>query len=147
MPETEELAVLGAVVCFYLLFKDLRYSRRRLRRYLRRRLRGRRRLRVPDSAATRPAQHAVKPPPRRAFGSARSPRTISGRARVTDGDGILVSGEEIRFVGLDAPEWDQVAKHRDGYWFNHELACVVHNELSSRPALMYGLCPEPQGSL
>lgn len=59
----EELAVLGAVVCFYLLFKDLRYSRRRLRRYLRRRLRGRRRLRVPGSAATRPAQHAVKPRP------------------------------------------------------------------------------------
>ena len=45
--------------------------------------------------------------------------TIAGKAYVTDGDGIRVSGEEIRFAGLDAPEWDQMAKHRDGYWFGH----------------------------
>ena len=45
--------------------------------------------------------------------------TIAGKAYVTDGDGIRVSGQEVRFAGLDAPEWDQVAKHRDGYWFRH----------------------------
>ena len=45
--------------------------------------------------------------------------TFTGKAYVTDGDGIRVSGQEIRFAGLDAPEWDQVAKHRDGYWFGH----------------------------
>ena len=44
---------------------------------------------------------------------------LTGKAFVTDGDGIRVSGQEIRFVGLDAPEWDQPAKHRDGYWFAH----------------------------
>jgi len=38
---------------------------------------------------------------------------------VTDGDGIRVDGQEVRLVGLDAPEWDQRARHRDGYWFNH----------------------------
>ena len=43
--------------------------------------------------------------------------TISGKAYVTDGDGIRVSGQEIRLTGLDAPEWDQPAQHRDGYWF------------------------------
>lgn len=46
-------------------------------------------------------------------------RRIIGKAYVTDGDGIRVAGHEVRFVGLDAPEWDQRAKHQDGYWFNH----------------------------
>ena len=27
--------------------------------------------------------------------------------------------QEVRLAGLDAPEWDQKARHRDGYWFNH----------------------------
>ena len=45
--------------------------------------------------------------------------TLAGKAYVTDGDGIRVSGHEVRFAGLDAPEWDQLAKHRDGYWFRH----------------------------
>lgn len=44
--------------------------------------------------------------------------TITGKAYVTDGDGIRVSGYSIRFAGLDAPEWDQLAKHQHGYWFN-----------------------------
>ena len=46
-------------------------------------------------------------------------RSITGKAYVTDGDGIRVDKQEVRLVGLDAPEWDQKAKHRDGYWFNH----------------------------
>ena len=45
--------------------------------------------------------------------------TLAGKAYVTDGDGISVSGQEVRFAGLDAPEFDQVAKHQDGYWFGH----------------------------
>lgn len=48
----------------------------------------------------------------------RPARTIAGKAYVTDGDGLRVSGHEIRFAGLDAPEYDQRAMHRDGYWFN-----------------------------
>ena len=46
-------------------------------------------------------------------------RTISGKAWVTDGDGIRVARQEVRIAGLDAPEWDQKAKHQDGYWFSH----------------------------
>ena len=46
-------------------------------------------------------------------------RTISGRAFVTDGDGLRVRGHTIRIAGVDAPEHDQAAKHRDGYWFPH----------------------------
>ena len=46
-------------------------------------------------------------------------RTISGTAYVTDGDGLRVLGYTVRIAGVDAPEWDQKAKHRDGYWFNH----------------------------
>ena len=45
--------------------------------------------------------------------------TITGKAYVTDGDGIRIARQEVRLAGLDAPEWDQKAKHRDGYWFSH----------------------------
>ncbi len=48
----------------------------------------------------------------------RLPRAVAGKAYVTDGDGLRVSGHEIRLAGLDAPEFDQRAMHRDGYWFN-----------------------------
>ena len=45
--------------------------------------------------------------------------TITGKAYVTDGDGIRVSGYTIRLANLDAPEWGQLGKHQHGYWFNH----------------------------
>ena len=38
---------------------------------------------------------------------------------MTDGDGIRVARQEVRLAGLDAPEYDQKAKHQDGYWCNH----------------------------
>ena len=44
--------------------------------------------------------------------------TITGKAYVTDGDGIRVSGYNIRLAGLDAPEWDQLARDQHGDWFN-----------------------------
>lgn len=44
---------------------------------------------------------------------------IAGKAWVTDGDSLRVSGHRVRFSGLDAPELDQWAKHRDGTWFKH----------------------------
>ena len=44
---------------------------------------------------------------------------IAGKAWVTDGDGLRVSGYRVRFAGLDAPELDQWAKRRDGTWFKH----------------------------
>jgi endonuclease YncB( thermonuclease family) len=44
---------------------------------------------------------------------------IAGKAYVTDGDGLRVSGYRIRFAGLDAPEHNQWAKHQDGYWIRH----------------------------
>ena len=42
---------------------------------------------------------------------------ITGKAYVTAGNGIWVAGSEVRIAGLDAPAWDQKAKHQDGYWF------------------------------
>ena len=45
--------------------------------------------------------------------------TISGWARVTDGDGLKVAGYKVRLAGLDAPEWNQPAKHCWGFRFNH----------------------------
>ena len=45
--------------------------------------------------------------------------TITGRAYVTDGDGIKVAGYRVRLAALDAPEWNQPAKHRWEFWINH----------------------------
>ena len=44
---------------------------------------------------------------------------ITGKAYVTDGDGIRVARREVRIVGIDAPEWDQRARHSNGQWINH----------------------------
>ena len=44
---------------------------------------------------------------------------IKGWAKVPDGDGVKVKGYTVRMAGLDAPEWNQKAKHRFGFWFNH----------------------------
>lgn len=68
-----------------------------------------RRPRGPSRTSRRPPSRPLRPPIRQ--------RTIVGKAYVTDGDGIRVSGQDVRFAGLDAPEWNQPAKHRDGYWF------------------------------
>ncbi len=93
-----EVIAIAALVAIVLLSKTL--FRRRPRR-------------------RRPSRGNARVPwPRRESGR-RSPRTIAGKAYVTDGDGIRVSRQEIRFAGIDAPEWDQPAKHRDGYWFAH----------------------------
>ena len=56
---------------------------------------------------------------RRGVRDRRPARAISGKAFVTDGDGLRVRGHTIRIAGVDAPEHDQAAKHRDGYWFAH----------------------------
>ena len=62
-----------------------------------------------DAAAARQTARVRQPP---------ASRIIAGKAYVTDGDGIRESWREIRFAGLDAPEWDQWAKHGDD-WFRH----------------------------
>lgn len=43
-----------------------------------------------------------------------SAETISGRARVTDGDTIVVRGTSIRLEGIDAPETDQICISASG---------------------------------
>lgn len=46
--------------------------------------------------------------------------TISGEARVKDGDSLVVAGVEIRMQGIDAPEWSQTCTNKtDG----HEWSC------------------------
>ena len=63
------------------------------------------------------ARHAMRPV--RAIRRVRPKGTISGKAWVTDGDGLRVSGHEVRIAGIDSPEWDQLARHGDGNWFGH----------------------------
>ena len=47
------------------------------------------------------------------------PRTVAGKAFVTDGDGLRVAGHEIRIAGIDAAEYDQRARSaRTGRWFD-----------------------------
>lgn len=62
------------------------------------------------------------------------PRVLAGKAFVTDGDGLRVQGCEVRFAALDAPEWDQRAQHRDGYWFGHgkRVKSALINEIGGR---------------
>ena len=87
-----------------------RSRRYRKKGYSRRTRQGQRRAASRQSSVAQPhPSHRIESPP----------RTISGKAYVTDGDGIRVAGQEVRLAGLDAPEWDQKAKHRDGYWFSH----------------------------
>ncbi len=64
----------------------------------------------------------------------RSGDTIQGWAKVTDGDGIKVKGYTVRLAGLDAPEWNQPAKHRFGFWFNHgkRVKRALSRELAGR---------------
>ena len=87
-----------------------RARRKRKKGYSRRTRRGQRRAASRKSAVAQ-LHHAHR--------VESSTRTITGKAYVTDGDGIRVARQEVRLAGLDAPEWDQKAKHRDGYWFNH----------------------------
>ena len=77
----------------------------------------------PGTVQEAPAQATTTPPAEPVQDAGRAvlkarPHLV-GKAYVTDGDGIRVSGQEVRFASLDAPEFDQVAKHRDGYWFGH----------------------------
>ena len=104
------VALAGAVVILRQVAFGKRSRRNRRKGYPRRAGRARRRAasRGSFAARTRPARRVGSPA-----------QEITGKAWVTDGDGIRVAGYEVRFAGLDAPEWDQKAKHRDGHWFNH----------------------------
>ena len=65
-------------------------------------LRGRRRRWTPGRR---------RAPGRRPIPAPEAGSVIAGKAWVTDGDGLRVSGHRVRFAGLDAPELDQWAKH------------------------------------
>jgi endonuclease YncB( thermonuclease family) len=43
-----------------------------------------------------------------------SPPTTIGRATVIDGDSLRVAGEEIRLIGIDAPEYRQTCRNEHG---------------------------------
>lgn len=62
--------------------------------------------------------------------------TASGRAKVTDGDGIKVRGYCVRLAGLDAPEWNQTAKHRFGFCFNQGKRVKRNSKPGIRGLLM-----------
>ena len=107
--EVIALAALGAIL---LLARGA--LRRRPRRRFPRQARSPRR----DRSSSGGNVHVLRP--RRGSRPRQRPaRSVAGKAYVTDGDGFRVSGHEIRIAGIDAPEWDQPARHRDGYWFAH----------------------------
>ena len=103
-PETILIAVLAILAVVVLLFF---WKRGRARK-----------TRAPDDKAAGPA----KPAPPITKSPSPTPEkksVITGKAYVTDGDGIRVSEQNIRLACLDAPEWDQWARHSDGSWFKH----------------------------
>lgn len=44
------------------------------------------------------------------------PDEVSGRAKTIDGDSLVVGGEEIRLVGIDAPEARQMCERNGREW-------------------------------
>ena len=104
------IALVVAIAILREVVSRKRSRRNRKKGYSRRTGRAQRRAASRKSSVAQPhPAHRVESPA----------RTITGKAYVTDGDGIRVAGQEVRLAGLDAPEWDQKARHRDGYWFNH----------------------------
>ena len=80
---------------------------------------------------------APGPPPGILAGARRKRRrlrVLEGKAYVTDGDGVRVQGRVVRFAALDAPEWDQRARHRDGTWFDQgkRVKGALVNEIGGR---------------
>ncbi|MFV0645551.1 MAG: thermonuclease family protein [Sphingomonadaceae bacterium] len=45
-----------------------------------------------------------------------SANTISGSAEVIDGDSLKVAGQEVRLIGIDAPEYDQSCNRNGQSW-------------------------------
>ena len=105
--------LIGVVVALTIV-RELAIGKRS-RRY-RRRAPPRRTRRRQRQAASRKSSVLQLRPARRVESAT---HTVSGKAYVTDGDGVRVDGQEVRLIGLDAPEFDQYAQHQDGYWFNH----------------------------
>ena len=104
------IALVAALVILRQIAFGKRSRRYRQKGYSRgaRRQRGRAASRRSNVEQLHPAHRVASPP-----------QTITGKAYVTDGDGIRVARQDVRIAGLDAPEWDQKAKHQDGYWFSH----------------------------
>ena len=104
------IALVVAIAILRGVIPGKRSRRNRKKGYSRRTGRAQRHAASRKSSVTRPQpDHRVESPA----------RTITGKAYVTDGDGIRVARQEVRLAGLDAPEWDQKARHQDGYWFSH----------------------------
>jgi endonuclease YncB( thermonuclease family) len=62
--------------------------------------------------------------------------TVTGQARVVDGDTLVIGGEKLRLHGIDAPELDQPcardgAAWRCGDWARAELAARVEGRALS----------------
>lgn len=51
---------------------------------------------------------------------------FSGRARVVDGDSLLVAGKQVRLYGIDAPELHQTCKLADGTTYRCGLSARDH---------------------
>ena len=92
----------------------------------------RRSRRYPNTNAASRRSSVAHPHPARRVES--PVHTITGKAYVTDGDGIRVARQEVRLGGLDAPEWDQKARHRDDYWFSHGKRVKSAMHLQARQA-------------
>lgn len=54
-----------------------------------------------------------------------SAQTLSGTARVVDGDTLEVQGQKVRLHGIDAPEKDQLCQRRKGSAYHCGLVSLV----------------------
>ncbi len=61
-----------------------------------------------------------------------TPDSIEGRARVIDGDSVVVDGYEVRMVGIDAPEGRQKCQREGREWPCGEVSTRGLRKLTDR---------------
>jgi endonuclease YncB( thermonuclease family) len=63
----------------------------------------------------------------------RSVETVSGAARIVDGDSLWVAGTEVRLFGIDAPELAQTCRRAEQPWScGHEAAKALRDAAAGR---------------
>ena len=64
---------------------------------------------------------------------------VVGMAEVLDGDSLVVSGEEVRLLGIDAPEMDQACGEGDDVWNCGDAARVFLGKIVAGVEVRCGL--------
>lgn len=74
--------------------------------------------------------------------------TVSGVARVVDGDTLVIQGQRIRFFGVDAPESSQSCGSESARWAcGQEAGAQLREKIAGAPVVCEGQSRDPYGRL